>query len=100
MARELASNYLRELEDIALKRNVLQLKVPSGITLTEHEAQYLTKFSNRMYVCFLSRFLQMVWQERSLGYIAQRGNLSLLQLRVQVTGGRKHQRASLKSVLN
>ena len=37
MARELASNYLRELEDIALKRNVLQLKVPSGITLTEHE---------------------------------------------------------------
>ena len=55
MRTELASNYSRELEDIALKRNVLQLKVPSGITLTEHDAQYLTKFSNRLYVCFLCR---------------------------------------------
>ena len=52
---EVATIYLQELENIVLKRNVAQVKVPSGITLTEHEAQYLTKFSNRMYVCFLCR---------------------------------------------
>ena len=67
----------------------------------EERTKYLTKFSNRLYVCFLCRACKWyVWQERSLGYIAQHGTTSLLQLRGQVTGGRKHQRASLKSVLN
>ena len=35
--------------------DVVQLKVPSGIALTEHEARYLTEFSTELYACFLCR---------------------------------------------
>ena len=52
---EVATVYLQELGNICKERNVVQLKVPSGITLTEHEAQYLTEFSTEIYVCFLCR---------------------------------------------
>ena len=101
MRSELACNYLRELENIALKRNVLQLKVPSGITLTEHEAQYLTKFSNRLYVCFLCRVCKWYGRNDHWATSLSGGAFRCCNCGFRyVTGGRKHQRASLKSVLN
>ena len=52
---EVARQYLAQLEDICNARDVTQVKMPSGITLPAHEAQYLTQFTRQIYVCFLCR---------------------------------------------